>query len=240
MKTTPVTLPALVMSGLLLLGLALLAYWIFLPPAGDALTGYSPDRLYNQANAYAHSGKTGLAILNYERALLLAPADADAQANLHWVRDHAGLAQPAPSLADRLAAVASPDLLAYAGSLGLLIIGIALFASRVGPQMRWLARLGLIVGIAFLSLAAASAAMTWPKMNQAVVIADASARISPVTTGEVAFPLREGDLVTVEAEYHDFALVQTSDARRGWILSSQLSRLIPPGDNGGASANAKS
>ena len=31
--------------------------------------GYSPSVLYNLANSYALSGKTGKAILNYERAL---------------------------------------------------------------------------------------------------------------------------------------------------------------------------
>jgi hypothetical protein len=54
-------------------------------------SGYSAAALFNQANAYARAGKPGLAVLNYERAQLLAPNDADIAANLHFVRAKAGL-----------------------------------------------------------------------------------------------------------------------------------------------------
>jgi len=228
---TSLNLPGLVMSGLLALGIALLAFWTFSPRSTDPLSGYSVDRLYNQANAYAHSGKTGLAVLNYERALLLAPADADVQANLHWVRDHAGLSTPASTMAERVVAGWSPNVLAYAGSVGLLLIGSGLLVGSLLPHARWLGRSAWIGGAALVIFAAASAAMTWPKMNEAVVISDASARISPVTNGDVSFKLQEGEVVAVEAEYHDFALVQTDAAHSGWIPTAELSRLVPAGDD---------
>src|SRR6202161_2860169 len=47
---------------------------------------YSADGLYNLANSYARAGKPGLAVLNYERAALLAPDDPDINANLAYVR----------------------------------------------------------------------------------------------------------------------------------------------------------
>jgi len=36
--------------------------------------GYSAAGLYNLANSYARAGQPGMAVLNYERARLLAPA----------------------------------------------------------------------------------------------------------------------------------------------------------------------
>jgi hypothetical protein len=62
--------------------------------AGESNTGpsgYSAAALFNRANSCARDGKTGLAILNYERAQLLAPNDSDIAANLHFVRTKAGL-----------------------------------------------------------------------------------------------------------------------------------------------------
>ena len=50
---------------------------------------YSADGLYNLANSYARAGKPGLAVLNYERAALLAPYDPDIAANLEYVRTSA-------------------------------------------------------------------------------------------------------------------------------------------------------
>jgi tetratricopeptide (TPR) repeat protein len=48
--------------------------------------GYSAAVLYNLASSYAQSGNNGLAILNYERALRLAPSDPDILGNLEAVR----------------------------------------------------------------------------------------------------------------------------------------------------------
>jgi tetratricopeptide (TPR) repeat protein len=42
----------------------------------------NPDVHYNLANAYLASGRRGMAILHYERALVAEPGDADARANL--------------------------------------------------------------------------------------------------------------------------------------------------------------
>ena len=53
---------------------------------------YSADGLYNLANSYARAGKPGLAVLNYERAALLAPDDPDINANLEYVRTSAHVA----------------------------------------------------------------------------------------------------------------------------------------------------
>ncbi len=60
--------------------------------AHSAEPGYSAAALYNQGNAYARAGKPGLAVLNYERAALLAPDDPDIAANLQYVQRAAHIA----------------------------------------------------------------------------------------------------------------------------------------------------
>ena len=77
---------------MLILGLGL---WGGQSLAQPSQPRYSADGLYNLANSYARAGKPGLAVLNYERAALLAPNDADINANLEYVRAGAGV-RPEP------------------------------------------------------------------------------------------------------------------------------------------------
>jgi len=66
------------------------------PPSQPA---YSADGLYNLANSYARAGKPGLAVLNYERASLLAPMTRiSVQTSSTSVPQHTCLPSHAPAL----------------------------------------------------------------------------------------------------------------------------------------------
>jgi hypothetical protein len=49
---------------------------------------WNPDVHYNLGNAYLASGRRGMAVLHYERALVLNPDDEDAKANLEFAKRH--------------------------------------------------------------------------------------------------------------------------------------------------------
>ncbi|MBI5527509.1 MAG: tetratricopeptide repeat protein [Deltaproteobacteria bacterium] len=49
---------------------------------------WNPDVHYNLGNAYLASGRRGMAVLHYERALTLNPDDDDARSNLEFARRH--------------------------------------------------------------------------------------------------------------------------------------------------------
>src|SRR5271165_49786 len=96
--------------------------------AEPAQPGYSAAGLYNLANSYARTGKPGMAVLNYERASLLAPNESDIDANLRYVRDSLRLASEPRSWFDRAVRVASPAVVSWMGVVGLTILGISLLA----------------------------------------------------------------------------------------------------------------
>ena len=194
----------------------------------SAMSGYSAAALFNQANADARSGKTGLAILNYERALLLAPNDADIAANLHFVRAKAGLPDAPENWFARSLTFARPNTLAWLGSFGVMLAGMSLMLIRLYPQRRLAFRPFTVVGALLFATAIGSAITTWPKMNEAIVITgETPARITPVLTAEPAFKLPAGETVTVRAEHQDFALVQTSAGRSGWMARADLASVVP-------------
>jgi len=194
------------------------------PPAG-----YSAPALYNLGNAYARAGKSGLAVLNFERARLLDPNDPDLEANLRHVRETAGLPQPSRSAFDRIAGSLNPHLLAWLGVLGLLIAGFSTLA-RVGRKShRGKLLAATFLGIALLGVSLANAVALWPVMHQAVVItASTPVRVSPVTTEEPLFVLPEAAIVAMRGEHEGFILVQTQAGRSGWVPAANLARIVPP------------
>ena len=98
------------------------------------VSGYSAAALFNQGNADARQGKTGPAILNYERALLLAPDDADITANLRVVRAKAGLPDAPQNWLSRSVTYARPNTLAWLGCVGLALAGTSLLLGRLYPR----------------------------------------------------------------------------------------------------------
>jgi len=193
-----------------------------------ATSGYSAAALFNQGNAAARQGKTGPAILNYERALLLTPNDADIAANLHFVRAKAGLPDAPENWFARSLTFARPNTLAWFGSFGVVLAGMSLLLVRMHPQRRLTFRSLTVVGALLAATAIGSAITTWPMMKAAVVITgETPARISPVSDAEPAFQLHSGETVTVRAEHQGFALVQTSAGRSGWVARADLARVVP-------------
>ena len=199
-------------------------------PRGSSIAtgGYSAAGLFNRANACAREGKSGVAILNYERALLLAPNEADIAANLHFVRAKAGLPDAPENWFTRSLLYARPNTLAWLGSLGLALAGMSLLLVRLYPQRRLALRSLTFAGVLLVATAIGSAITMWPRINEAVVISrEAPARIAPVSAAEAAFKLHEGETVTMRAEHQDFALVQTSAGRSGWVARADLARVMP-------------
>jgi hypothetical protein len=195
----------------------------------SATSGYSAAALFNQANAFAQAGKPGLAVLNYERAQLLAPNDADIAANLQFVRAKAGLPDAVKNWLARGLTYAHPNTLAWVGCFGLLLAGISMLLVRLYPQSRLVFRSLTFVGALLIGTDIGNAIVMWPRVNEAVVInREAPALTTPVLAAKPLFKLREGETVTVRAEHQDFTLVQTTAGRSGWVARANLSRVVPP------------
>ncbi len=197
-------------------------------PGVPPQSGYSAAALYNLANAYAKSGKAGFAVLNYERARLLAPNDPDIDANLRHVRQTAGLPPPSRSRFDRLTNYAGPTVLAWSGVLGLLVAGAGALAQRRFPRHRRKLIAGAVLGFSALGISIAGGIALWPIMHAAVVVVhSAPVRVSPVPIGDALFDLPEGTIVSAGAEHDGFVLVRTSAGRSGWVPDTNVAALIP-------------
>jgi type IV secretory pathway VirB2 component (pilin) len=211
---------AMLFVGLALCGLAL--------AQASSPPKYSADGLYNLANSYARAGKPGLAVLNYERAALLAPDDADINANLEYVRASARVAAEPRGRFARITQAVNPTWAAWAGVVGIILVGLGMLAKRIGRRFQW-ARVGsVLIGAALIALAVSNAMLMWPRMHEAVVLINQTpARVSPVPMGDTAFVLPEAETVTITAAHEDFALIRTRSGRSGWVSRANLGAVVP-------------
>ena len=190
--------------------------------------GYSAAGLYNLANSYARAGKPGMAILNYERASLLAPGDPDIQANLRFVRAAANLPAEMPDTLDRVAKIASPFWMLWLGVLGLVIVGASVILAQLSSRHRLARAAAAVSGVTMIGLTFCSALALGSRLHQGVVIAAATpVRVSPVPMGDPLFSLPEGEKVKITAEHEGFDLIETRAGRAGWIANSNLAPIVP-------------
>jgi hypothetical protein len=197
-------------------------------PLPATTPGYSASSLYNLANAYARTGKPGLAVLNYERARLLDPTDPDIEANLRHVQDAAGLPPTTHNTFHRVATRATPQVLSWLGFAGLLIAGASMLARQLYPRQRRKLLLSTLLGVCLCGATAASAITLWPMVHAGIVVThDAPVRVSPVTIEEPLFTLPEATRVRMSSEHDGFVLIQTSAGRIGWIPSANLAPIVP-------------
>jgi len=189
---------------------------------------YSSDALYNLANSYARAGKPGLAVLNYERAALLAPNDPDIRANLDYVRATAQVPTDPPTRFTRFAQAANPTAAAWLGVIGLALLGTSVLASKATQRFRALWATSALLGAFQIALAISNALLLRPRMHEAVVLINQTpARVSPVLMGDTAFVLREAETVTVTAQHQDFVLIRTHAGRTGWVARANVGAVIP-------------
>jgi hypothetical protein len=198
-------------------------------PAPSTPPRYSADGLYNLANSYARAGQPGLAVLNYERAALLAPYDADIAANLDYVRTSAHVpTAPPQSRFARMSKAVSPTLTAWLGVVGIALLGGALLANRVSRRMKWVTPAGVLVGAALIALPIANAMLLWQRLHEAVVLINQTpALVSPVPIADTAFVLPEAETVIMTAKHDDFVLVRTRGGLSGWVTSANLGAVVP-------------
>ena len=198
----------------------------------------SPELETNLGAAYLRQGRRGLAALHFERALFLDPGDDDARADLAEVRrgnvdklegeaEEGGTETLARVLAPLPGGTAAALLAAF------WCIAWALLAFRMYRPFAWT---GVATGAAF-AAAAVAAAVTWGAaagrrmaLQRAVVVAQAApAREGPAEKSVSHFEVHEGTTVRVEDEEGDYRRVKLANGLTGWVASSSVELVVPPG-----------
>jgi tetratricopeptide (TPR) repeat protein len=192
-----------------------------------ATSGYGAGLLFNLGNSYARSGQTGKAILNYERALRLAPSDSDIQGNLELVRKESGLFPREYSWSERFFQLLDLNQWTISAFLLLLLFSTFQLASLklcFSVQVR-----RVVTGsCCILFILCAAGAFSRQKQWQPSVVTENDSRLllSPFDSAASTSSIQQGRLVYPEKTHGKFSYITDETRRKGWISSSAIEPVI--------------
>jgi len=195
------------------------------------------DLLYNTGNAFFKAGDNASAILFYERAKLIAPADEDIDYNLQIARSRiTDRFETVPQLFfvrwfDFMALLTSSNIWAvsalvmFISSLMLALIFLTRSRARGRLLSFWLSIASLVMAFLMISLAVRNNSLVNHNRNAVISCSIVTGRSAPGETGNELFVLHAGTTVTVEQELGEYLEVRLPDGNKGWIGSSCMEKI---------------
>ncbi len=189
---------------------------------------------YNTANAYYKQSEIAKAILYYERALKLAPADEDILYNLEMANlQIVDKIEPVPQFFlvtwfNALYTSLSFDMWAIVGLLlfvvVLLLMIFVFFSNSTGrKKLAFLIAIVLLCFSLFSTYIAIHEKGLYNKHAEAIIFTPVtSIKGSPDTTGVDLFVLHEGTKVKVLETIGDWKKIKTADGNQGWLQASSI------------------
>jgi tetratricopeptide (TPR) repeat protein len=199
--------------------------------------GASEALFYNLGNAYFKSDCLAPAILNYERALRLNPADGDARFNLEMCQAR---------IVDKIDPIGMFLIVRWYHALGNLqnsngwaTTSILFFILFIGSlfayffaRRRFLKKFGFFFGIAMLAFSSLSMVYSAQESqrlthsDEAILFTlSVTVKSSPDKSGTDLFVLHEGTKMTVRSELGDWSEIELEDGNIGWLLSKDIQRI---------------
>jgi len=199
--------------------------------------GESPELYYNLGNAYYRTGEIAQAILNYNRALLLAPNYEDAQFNLQVAQrkvvDNVDvtsvffLKQWVNNLGDLLSSNGWAIM-----SIVMFILALTAFLLFVFGRYRTLRKIAFNVAITSLVITLLSLAYAFKQSNKVanctdgiIMVGSTTAKDSPSLTGKDMFVLHAGTKVTIKSTVSGWTEVELPDGSAGFIPANGIEKI---------------
>jgi tetratricopeptide (TPR) repeat protein len=198
-------------------------------------TGYRSATLdYNIGNAYFKLNNIPGAILFYERALLLKPADNSINYNLQIARSLVvDKFNEIPQLFfvrwfDFLSLLLRTNTWAVFSVISfilfLLLLSVYIYSSRYRLKVLsfWLALLLLIVSASSLAFTMRNKSLVYDSRKAIIFAPSVNGKSSPDNSGTDLFVLHEGSKVSVEDTVGDWYEIKLSDGNKGWVPANSL------------------
>ncbi len=197
----------------------------------------SAEVYFNLGNAYFKSGQVTQAIINYERAKLLAPKDEDIQFNLELANQHVVDAiDPLPkvffirwwnNIANQFSTDGWAKISISSFILVLILSGLFLFTRTIAIK-RLSFWLGIfIIGISIFSYNFAARQKNRMKNHNFAIITQPSVTVksSPSESGTDLFLIHEGLKVEIKDSLGNWIEVRIADGNQGWLPVSYIEKI---------------
>jgi tetratricopeptide (TPR) repeat protein len=198
-------------------------------------TGYRSANLdYNIGNAYFKLNNVPYAILFYERANLLKPADEDINYNIQVAKT---------LIVDRFQEIPELFFIKWYNFVSLFLstntwakISLTLFILFLlflsiyfySPRYRykvigfWLALFFIVMSLSSFAFSKRNKSLVYDSHKAIISIPVISGKSSPDKSGNDLFVLHEGTKVTIEDEVGEWTEIRLSDGNKGWVPLNTL------------------
>ncbi|PPK85941.1 SH3 domain-containing protein [Neolewinella xylanilytica] len=196
----------------------------------------SPNFYLTQGNAHFEAGEPGRAILAYERGLRLRPGHQDLQNNLRYVRREAGITDL--DIPDFFLIRAWRSVGAFLGTTTLFTVSILCWWLAVTGVVWWYLRkenmeekrrfalLPTALGFGLLSLLlfalGHSRSDYLARSDEAILLEEATLRVSPTAEGSVEAQLTEGVRLYITDRVNQYVKVQLADGKTGYLPADRI------------------
>ena len=200
-----------------------------------SVEGESAAVYYNLGNSYYKTGSVAKAILNYERALLLDPGDADTRFNLEMAKGKA---------VDKIIPTPEVFIVTWANSVVnsmsesswsvlaivcflLVLAGVVLY---IFGNSLWMKKTGFIGGVVMViiavcaNLAASSQKDEIVRRNACIVLSPSvTVKSTPDDSGTDLFVIHEGTKVFIDDDtMSEWKEVRLEDGKKGWMPAAAI------------------
>lgn len=197
--------------------------------------GESAEIYYNLGNSYYKAGDIARAILNYERALLLNPGNADIRANLEIARSKTvDKVEPVPEIffvtwIKSLINCQSSDAWARTAIAAFLLLLASLSIFFFTQQVKW-KKIGFGGTVAFLIIVvvanvfASTQKSCLTERKDAIILSPSvTVRSTPSESGTGLFILHEGRKVEIkDGSMREWKEIRLEDGKVGWVPTSTV------------------
>ncbi|MDY6987038.1 MAG: SH3 domain-containing protein [Thermodesulfobacteriota bacterium] len=186
---------------------------------------------YNLGNAHFRLNQIGRAILNYERAHLLLPRDADLKFSLGYARDQTqdAISQPKGFIETTFFWLHTVTLHeVFWGFAGLNLLFWAVLLLRLFRPSEWTFYASVILLVLWLIAGASFGVKYFQQQtdDRAVILAEeVDVLAGPDTEDTLLFKLHEGAIVFLERSEAGWSLVSLPDNKRGWVKKEALEKI---------------
>lgn len=193
--------------------------------------------LFNTGNAFYKSGEMASAILFYQRAQLLSPADEDLDYNLQLARSRiSDKFEEVPEVFlvkwfDVLSLLTSTNKWALAGlifflvSIGSFVIFLIRKSTRVRTLSFWSSIIALILTFIFISFSLRNNSLVNHNKKAVVMCSILTGKSAPGEGGNELFVIHSGTTVNIESVQGEYFEIRLPDGNKGWVKGDCIERI---------------
>jgi tetratricopeptide (TPR) repeat protein len=188
---------------------------------------------YNLANAHIRLNQLGEAILNYERARLMLPRDADLDFNRRYAHEQVQdlIARPPDFPGTTLFWLKSLSLHELFWSFAIInVLFWAILLARIFFLTELTYYLFLVL-LVFWAMTGVSFGLKWYQVEHddrsVILTEEVSVLAGPDSQDTVLFKLHEGTIVHHERSEDGWSLIRLPDKKRGWVEADAIEDIFP-------------